>query len=103
MEELFNPYLTIICPASTNITEARTYLNIFMFCFINFHSLKNFWDRTIYFFEFCVIPKVFLNDNLSLVMKLTKPKVLEIIRMKNDGVTSYQARKIAGITVRKVD
>jgi len=53
--------------------------------------------------KYCVIPKVFLNDNLSLVMKLTKPKVLEMIRMKNDGITSYQARKVAGITVRRVD
>ena len=51
----------------------------------------------------CVIPKVFLNDDLSLVMKLTRSKVLEIIRMKNDGKSSYQARKVAGISVRRVD
>jgi len=51
----------------------------------------------------CVIPKVFLNDNFIHCMKLSKPKVLEIIRMKNEGITSYQVRKVAGISVRRVD
>lgn len=36
-------------------------------------------------------------------MKLSRTKVLEIIRRKNMGWTSYQARKIAGISVRRVD
>lgn len=36
-------------------------------------------------------------------MKLTKNKLLETIRRKNEGGTSYQARKIAGISVRRVD
>ena len=35
-------------------------------------------------------------------MKLTRPKCLEIIRMRNDGETAYQARKVANITVRRV-
>ena len=36
-------------------------------------------------------------------MKLTKTKLLETIRRKNDGWTTYQARKIAGITIRRVN
>ena len=36
-------------------------------------------------------------------MKLNKTKLLETIRCKNDGRTSYQARKIAHISVRRVD
>lgn len=34
-------------------------------------------------------------------MKLTKPKLLETIRALNNGATTYQARKIAGISVRR--
>jgi len=36
-------------------------------------------------------------------MKITRPKLIEIIRMKNDGLGSYQARKVAGVSVRRVD
>ena len=36
-------------------------------------------------------------------MKLTRKKVLEILRMKNDGETTYQARKVAGISIRRVN
>ena len=36
-------------------------------------------------------------------MKLTKNKLLETIRRKNNGWTTYQARKIAGISVRRVN
>lgn len=36
-------------------------------------------------------------------MKFTKNKLLETLRRKNEGWTSYQARKIAGISVRRVD
>jgi transposase InsO family protein len=36
-------------------------------------------------------------------MKITKSKLVEIIRMKNEGKSSYQARKIAGISVRRVN
>ena len=36
-------------------------------------------------------------------MKLNKTKLLETIRRKNEGWTSYQARKIAHISVRRVD
>lgn len=35
-------------------------------------------------------------------MKLTRPKILEIIRMRNEGETAYQARKVANISVRRV-
>ncbi len=36
-------------------------------------------------------------------MKLTKNKLIETIRRKNDGWTTYQARKIAGISIRRVN
>jgi len=36
-------------------------------------------------------------------MKLTKGKLIETIRRKNDGWTTYQARKIAGISIRRVN
>ena len=50
-----------------------------------------------------VIPKLFLKDVLITAMKLTKSKLIETLRKKNKGATSYQARKIAGISVRRVD
>jgi len=36
-------------------------------------------------------------------MKLTRGKLIEIIRRKNEGWTTYQARKIAGISIRRVN
>ena len=36
-------------------------------------------------------------------MKLTKAKLVETIRKKNEGWTTYQARKIAGISIRRVN
>ena len=36
-------------------------------------------------------------------MKLTRGKLLETIRRKNEGATTYQARKIAGISIRRVN
>jgi putative transposase len=36
-------------------------------------------------------------------MKLTRGKLLETIRRKNEGWTTYQARKIARVTVRRVN
>ena len=36
-------------------------------------------------------------------MKLTRTKILEIIRRKNEGMTTYQARKIADISIRRVN
>jgi len=36
-------------------------------------------------------------------MKLTKSKLLETLRCKNNGWTTYQARKIAGISIRRVN
>ena len=35
-------------------------------------------------------------------MKLTKPKLVETLRVLNDGASKYQARKIAGITKQRV-
>ena len=36
-------------------------------------------------------------------MKLTRGKLLEIIRKKQEGWTTYQARKIANISIRRVN
>ena len=36
-------------------------------------------------------------------MKLTSAKVLEIIRRKNEGCTTYQTRKIGDISIRRVN
>jgi putative transposase len=36
-------------------------------------------------------------------MKLTRNKLLETLRVKNDGGTTYQARKIAHISIRRVN
>lgn len=36
-------------------------------------------------------------------MKLTRGKLLETLRRKNDDWTTYQARKIAGISIRRVN
>jgi putative transposase len=36
-------------------------------------------------------------------MKFSKSSLLETIRRKNEGMTTYQARKIAGVSVRRVN
>ena len=36
-------------------------------------------------------------------MKLTRKKLLESLRRKNNGWTTYQVRKIAGISIRRVN
>jgi putative transposase len=36
-------------------------------------------------------------------MKLTRPKLIETIRRKNEGITTYQVRKIADISIRRVN
>ena len=51
---------------------------------------------------FCVIPKLFHKAELISFMKLTKVKLLETLRKLNDGKTVYQARKVAGVSVRRV-
>jgi len=51
----------------------------------------------------CVIPKLFPYGEFHYGMKLTKTKLVETIRRKNDGWTTYQARKIAKISVRRVN
>ena len=51
----------------------------------------------------CVIPKLFPYDKFLGVMKLTRTKLIETIRRKNEGWTTYQARKIAGISIRRVN
>ena len=51
----------------------------------------------------CVIQKLFPYDKLIVSMKLTKNKLVETIGKKNMGWTTYQARKIAGISIRRVN
>ena len=51
----------------------------------------------------CVIRKLFPYGESIPCMKLTKSKLLETIRRKNDGWTTYQARKIARISIRRVN
>jgi len=36
-------------------------------------------------------------------MKLTRNKLVETLRQLNEGRTSYQARKVAGVSVRRVN
>ena len=51
----------------------------------------------------CVIPKLFPYDTFVGNMKLTRSKLIETIRLKNEGITTYQARKVAGISIRRVN
>jgi len=50
-----------------------------------------------------VIQKLFPYGELSQEIKFTRNTLLEIIRRKNDGWTTYQACKIAGINIRRVN
>ena len=52
--------------------------------------------------HFCLIPKLFHKDNIIVSMKFTKSKVVETLRKLNNGKTVYQARKLAGVSVRRV-
>ena len=52
---------------------------------------------------FCVIQKLFPFDRNIASMKLTRGKLIETLRKKNQGWTTYQARKIAGISKRRVN
>src|SRR3989338_5407444 len=54
-------------------------------------------------FWICVIQKLFPYDKFLFSMKLTKGKLIETIRRKNQGWTTYQVRKIAGISIRRVN
>ena len=51
----------------------------------------------------CVIQKLFPYGEFIPCMKLTKTKLLETLRRKNDCWTTYQVRKIAGISIRRVN
>jgi len=50
----------------------------------------------------CSIPKLFHKADIFGFMKLTRPKLVETLRVLNDGKTTYQARKVARISVRRV-
>ena len=51
----------------------------------------------------CVIPKLFPYSEFLECMKLTRGKLLETLRVKNEGATTYQTRKIARISIRRVN
>jgi putative transposase len=51
----------------------------------------------------CLIPKLFPYGGFLLDMKLTRAKLMETIRRKNEGWTTYQTRKIARISIRRVN
>jgi putative transposase len=51
----------------------------------------------------CVIPKLFPYGEFPGCMKLTRSKLLETLKAKNNGWTTYQARKIAHISIRRVN
>ena len=51
----------------------------------------------------CIIPKLFPYGEFLACMKLTHGKLLETLRRKNEGWTTYQTRKIAGISIRRVN
>jgi len=53
--------------------------------------------------QVCVIPKLFPFGEFPDGMKLTRGKLVETIRRKNEGWTTYQARKIAWISIRRVN
>jgi putative transposase len=51
----------------------------------------------------CVIRKLVLKADNNQSMKLNKKSLMDTLRAKAEGKTSYQARKIADISVRRVD
>jgi putative transposase len=51
----------------------------------------------------CSIPKLFPYGEEYRLMKLTRGKLLETLRLKNEGYTTYQARKVAHVSVRRVN
>lgn len=51
----------------------------------------------------CVIPKVFPYDSQLQAMKLTKSRILVIIRRKNEGWTTYQIKKRFNISIRRIN
>jgi len=59
--------------------------------------------QTVAMFSFCAIRKLVLKAGINQPMKFTKKTLVETLKAKTDGKTSYQARKIANISVRRVD
>lgn len=51
----------------------------------------------------CVIRKLVLNDKINEEMKFTKKSLLETLRLKAEGKSSYQSRREAKVSVRRVD
>ena len=51
----------------------------------------------------CVIRKLVLEAGLYQPVKFTKKSLIDTLRAKEEGKTSYQARKIAKVSTRRVD
>jgi transposase InsO family protein len=51
----------------------------------------------------CGIRKLVLKADINQPMKFTKKSLIETLKAKSDGKTSYQARKIAKVSVRRID
>ena len=51
----------------------------------------------------CSIPKVFPNERFCWVMKLNKKLVFELLKLKNEEVTTYQLRKRVGVGIRRIN
>ena len=51
----------------------------------------------------CGIRKLVLKADINQPMKFTRKSLMDTLRAKTEGKTSYQARKIAKISVRRVD
>lgn len=50
----------------------------------------------------CSVLKLFHKDRIVRSMKLTRAKLTETLRRIADGKTTYQTRKVAKISVRRV-
>lgn len=51
----------------------------------------------------CVIRKLVLKADINQPMKFNKKSLIDTLKAKTEGKTSYQARKIAKVSVRRVD
>jgi len=54
-------------------------------------------------YDLCVIRKIVLKADFNQPMKFTKKSLVDTLRAKTEGKTSYQSRKIAKVSVRRVD
>ena len=51
----------------------------------------------------CSIPKLFPYGDICWVMKLNKKLIFELLRLKNEGMTTYQIQKRVGVSIRRIN